>query len=379
MRKRVCLWVLLACPTLAWSQGVRVDNPGGPAQKIVQNFISPIPGATITVCTSAATGTPCTPLVPTSPVTLCTDSTCSTAAPNPFTADASGNFGFWAVPGTYKVSITAPGTISGPPLTVTLPCAAGISCVSLSGNNTLTGLNNFTGGLQNNGVAVPTLPINLATQVTGTLAGANMAATNLAGGNANGGVAGTLPGPDVAVFGASGASHAVGAVPDPGSSAGTTHFLREDATWATIPPGGSTVLNAQGDAGAITGTGAVATVYTYTLPGNTVPNLKAIRVTVGWSHSTGTANVSYNLTLNGVTSACNPSSSTAGGANCTATILNNGATTGDATSTSTLAGAAPAVALTGLAWSSNQVLKFTFNVANTDAVTPILWLVEIVQ
>lgn len=42
-------------------------------------------------------------------------------------------------------------------------------------------------------------------------------------------------------------------------------------------------------------------------------------------------------------------------------------------------GAAPAVALTGLAWSSNQVLKFTFNVANTDAVTPIEWLLEAVQ
>src|SRR6185437_7909059 len=35
-----------------------------------------------------------------------------------------------------------------------------------------------------------------------------------------------------AVFGASGASHSVGAVPDPGSSAGTTRFLREDATWS---------------------------------------------------------------------------------------------------------------------------------------------------
>lgn len=33
-------------------------------------------------------------------------------------------------------------------------------------------------------------------------------------------------------FVASGASHARGAVPDPGGSAGTTRFLREDATWA---------------------------------------------------------------------------------------------------------------------------------------------------
>jgi hypothetical protein len=112
-------------------------------------------------------------------------------------------------------------------------------------------------------------------------------------------------------FVASGGSHAVGYVPDPGSSAGTTHFLREDASWATIPSGGSTVLNAQGDAGAITGTGGVATVYTYTLPGGTVANLKAIRVTVGWSHSTGSANISYNVTLNGVTTGCNESVATA--------------------------------------------------------------------
>jgi hypothetical protein len=40
----------------------------------------------------------------------------------------------------------------------------------------------------------------------------------------------------VPVFVASGASHATGLVPDPGASAGTTHYLREDATW-DVPPG----------------------------------------------------------------------------------------------------------------------------------------------
>jgi hypothetical protein len=39
----------------------------------------------------------------------------------------------------------------------------------------------------------------------------------------------------VAPFGASGASHAPGAVPDPGASAGTSRFLREDATF-DVPP-----------------------------------------------------------------------------------------------------------------------------------------------
>lgn len=44
---------------------------------------------------------------------------------------------------------------------------------------------------------------------------------------------------DYPVFVASGASHAPGVVPDPGSTAGTTRFLREDATFA-VPPGTAT-------------------------------------------------------------------------------------------------------------------------------------------
>lgn len=38
----------------------------------------------------------------------------------------------------------------------------------------------------------------------------------------------------VSTFVASGASHAAGLVPDPGASAGTAKFLREDATWAVV-------------------------------------------------------------------------------------------------------------------------------------------------
>jgi hypothetical protein len=56
---------------------------------------------------------------------------------------------------------------------------------------------------------------------------------------------GTIPGSDVPVFGASGSSHAQGAVPDPGSTAGTTRYLREDATW-DVPPGGGGVTSPDG-------------------------------------------------------------------------------------------------------------------------------------
>lgn len=64
---------------------------------------------------------------------------------------------------------------------------------------------------------------------------------------------------DTTVFVASGGSHAIGLVPDPGASAGTTKFLREDATWA-VPagggggsPGGSDTQVQFNDAGAFGG------------------------------------------------------------------------------------------------------------------------------
>ena len=46
------------------------------------------------------------------------------------------------------------------------------------------------------------------------------------------------------VMGASGAAHAKGLVPDPGATAGTTKFLREDATWQAATPGTNSVTNA---------------------------------------------------------------------------------------------------------------------------------------
>jgi len=68
-------------------------------------------------------------------------------------------------------------------------------------------------------------------------------------------------GADLPLMVASGGSHSAGAAPDPGSSAGTTHFLREDATWA-VPAGGVTG-QASGNPWFCTPTGsrAVGAVY----------------------------------------------------------------------------------------------------------------------
>lgn len=56
----------------------------------------------------------------------------------------------------------------------------------------------------------------------------------------------------VATMVSSGASHAAGLAPDPGATAGSTKFLREDATWA-VPAGGSTAnYFGDGSDGAVT-------------------------------------------------------------------------------------------------------------------------------
>lgn len=147
------------------------------------------------------------------------------------------------------------------------------------------------------------------------------------------------------------------------------------------PSAGNTIslLNAQANAAAITGNSSAQTVYTYTLPANTVANLKGIRVTVGLSHSTGSAAVTYQVTLNGV-SMFSTSPSNAGAAVAVVNVLNTGATTGTFSTPQMFFGGAPTSnTLTGLAWTSSQVLTLTFNVANTDAVTPIQWIVELIQ
>ncbi|MFC6646186.1 hypothetical protein ACFQBQ_11450 [Granulicella cerasi] len=79
---------------------------------------------------------------------------------------------------------------------------------------------------------------------TTTVNAQTMNVTTLNATSINGGVSasaittGTIAAARLPVFGPSGATHAVGAVPDPGASAGATRYLREDGTWS-VPIGGS--------------------------------------------------------------------------------------------------------------------------------------------
>ena len=63
--------------------------------------------------------------------------------------------------------------------------------------------------------------------------------TTLNAGTVNGLFQGSVAAGSLPLFGPSGTAHQVGAVPDPGASAGVTRFLREDGTWVTPASGSS--------------------------------------------------------------------------------------------------------------------------------------------
>lgn len=72
----------------------------------------------------------------------------------------------------------------------------------------------------------------------GTINVGTLNASTITGGvSASAITSGTISPARLPVFGPSGTTHSVGAVPDPGATAGSTRYLREDGTWST--PGGS--------------------------------------------------------------------------------------------------------------------------------------------
>jgi hypothetical protein len=72
----------------------------------------------------------------------------------------------------------------------------------------------------------------------GTINVGTLNATTITGGVSGAAItSGTVSAARLPVFGPSGASHAAGIVPDPGATAGATHYLREDGTWS-VPAGG---------------------------------------------------------------------------------------------------------------------------------------------
>lgn len=149
---------LLVCAADARAQGSRKDD-------IVFNAQGrPMAGATVRVCTSAATGQPCTPLA-----LIYSDPGLTQALANPTTTDGLGNYNFYAAPGRYEIEISGPSITtkqipnmilpSDPtaPTFTSVTTTSGISAfsLSLSGNLTVSGSAAVTGTLTVGGAAVP--------------------------------------------------------------------------------------------------------------------------------------------------------------------------------------------------------------------------------
>src|SRR6266480_2675428 len=127
------------------SQGVRYDNIA--LKPLAVGGVTAVSGALITVCTSAGTGTPCTPKVAnifsdealTTPIT-------GTGGTGTTNSDANGNYGFYIAPGSYVLTITGTG-ITSSTSKVTLPCTQSSAC-TVTGSLTVSGAATFTGPMQ---------------------------------------------------------------------------------------------------------------------------------------------------------------------------------------------------------------------------------------
>lgn len=158
-----------------------------------------------------------------------------------------------------------------------------------------------------------------------------------------------------------------------------THVILGNKTCGTIAGTGSGLLNSQGPAGQVTGTGALTNIYTYSIPGGTMSATSCIRATVWAHHSTGSTGFPYSWNFAG-TSIAYASNAGSGSANASITICNNAATNVQYLSasnitigTATLAGG---IATSAVDTTSAQSISFQFNVASSDKVTPDAFTVE---
>jgi hypothetical protein len=133
-------------------------------------------------------------------------------------------------------------------------------------------------------------------------------------------------------------------------------------------------LNEQGSSGAITGNSADQTFFTYTLPARALPPGRCLDVSVWANKSTGAVNTTYKLFFGSTAYVSNASTGT-GQLYMEAHVCNNAnsitaqhGSTKSSFPTVTFQAFAPITSAE--ATSGTVVIKATFNVANTDQLTP---------
>lgn len=143
------------------------------------------------------------------------------------------------------------------------------------------------------------------------------------------------------------------------------------------------LLNIQGTLAPVVGNAADQNFYSYTLPANILGSGKALRVRAQWRHSTGSASVAYKFKF-GSTLITIGSDSSTNQTNSEIIIYNKTTTTqlvvlGPAVDFTTIIGAPASDNTFAEDTTTSKTVAVTFNVANTDQVTPIFFMVELMQ
>ena len=143
-----------------------------------------------------------------------------------------------------------------------------------------------------------------------------------------------------------------------------------------------TLLNRQDPAAAITGNSGAQNLYSYTLPANQLAAGKGLRITCHINHSTGTANTAYAFNFD-ATTVVFTTSGNSGYGQLVAEVWNKaGVTNAQVVTTTSIIGAsvdARGTTTSAIDTTASVAITCTFNVANTDAVTPAGFQVELIQ
>jgi hypothetical protein len=148
---RYLVLVFLLCPIFAYGQGMQVKDV---ATKLVNGVYVPAIGASVTVCTSAGSGTPCTPLA-----TIYTDKALTQTSANPIiigtssNSDTLGNFNFYVSPSVYVATITGSGLTSRS-TAYQVACPTDGNC-AFTGSVTTTGCTTINGQVYIGGTGCP--------------------------------------------------------------------------------------------------------------------------------------------------------------------------------------------------------------------------------
>jgi hypothetical protein len=159
--KKLLLFVLLLTASPAYAQiSVFTDRAVAPVNTFnpPQVVLAPIAYGQVRVCTDSATGSPCTPLAT---VYDLNSNPLSVTGGNfgQLTTDVTGKFSFRCFTGTYLIQV-APSASNTPQLNYKASCPNLDANVSLSANNTFTGLNTFTQQVTSS-VATGTAPFSI--------------------------------------------------------------------------------------------------------------------------------------------------------------------------------------------------------------------------